>query len=123
MSYKLGPEDAEFMAKQFAPKIQFVHLRNTRWLDDETFYESGHLDGNVDMYAVMKELLKEQKRRRLSGRSDAEMPLRPDHGVKILSDFHLNTHPGYPLVGRLKGLAELTGLEMAIERELTENSQ
>lgn len=108
------------MTIQFASRIQFMHLRNIRWLDDDTFYESGHLDGCVDLYAVMKELLKEQRRRILAGRSDHRMPLRPDHGVKILNDFQLNTHPGYPLIGRLKGLAELSGLELAIERELGE---
>jgi mannonate dehydratase len=106
------------MARELSPRIQFLHLRNTRWLDEDTFYESGHLDGNVDMYSLMKILLKEQKRRLEAGQKDAGMPLRPDHGVKILSDFQLNTNPGYPLVGRLKGLAELSGLEMAIEREL-----
>ncbi len=110
--------DLTEMARQFAPRIQFIHLRNTRWLDDDTFYESGHLEGSVDMYAVMKELLQEQKRRVSSGRKDDRMPVRPDHGVKILNDFELNTNPGYPLIGRLKGLAEITGLEMAIEREL-----
>jgi len=108
------------MARRFAPIIQFIHLRNTRWLDEDTFCESGHLDGNVDMVAVMKELLMEQKRRRLCGTNDAGMPMRPDHGVRILTDFQLDTHPGYPLIGRLKGLAELSGMEMAIERELNE---
>jgi mannonate dehydratase len=106
------------MARELASRIHFLHLRNTRWLDEDTFYESGHLDGNVDMYALMKILLTEQKRRINEGRQDSGMPLRPDHGVKILSDFKLNTNPGYPLVGRLKGLAELSGLEVAIEREL-----
>jgi mannonate dehydratase len=106
------------MARELAPRIQFLHLRNTRWLDDDTFYESGHIDGDVDMYALMKVLLQEQQRRSKEGRADHRMPLRPDHGVKILSDFRLNAHPGYPLVGRLKGLAELTGLETAIERQL-----
>jgi mannonate dehydratase len=112
--------DLLLMARELAPRIQFLHLRNTRWLDEDTFYESGHLDGNVDMYALMKVLLTEHKRRKTEGRNDFRMPLRPDHGVKILSDFKLNTNPGYPLVGRLKGLAELTGLEMALERELND---
>jgi mannonate dehydratase len=110
--------DLPQMARELASRIHFLHLRNTRWLDEDTFYESGHLDGNVDMYALMKVLLTEQKRRKAEGRKDFGIPLRPDHGVKILTDFKLNTHPGYPLVGRLKGLAELSGLEMAIEREL-----
>ncbi|HPT31679.1 MAG TPA: mannonate dehydratase [Prolixibacteraceae bacterium] len=106
------------MAAALAPRIQFLHLRNTRWIDEDTFYESGHLDGNVDMVALMKILLGEQQRRIRENRNDSRMPLRPDHGVKILGDFTLNTNPGYPLIGRLKGLAELSGLELAIEREL-----
>ena len=106
------------MAGEFASRIHFLHLRNTRWLDDDTFYESGHIDGDVDMYALMKVLLKEQHRRIEAGRPDWRMPFRPDHGIRILTDFHLQTNPGYPLIGRLKGLAELTGLETAIEREL-----
>jgi len=104
------------MATELASRIQFLHLRNTRWIDEDTFYESGHLDGSVDMYGLMKVLLTEQHRRIREGRKDWRMPLRPDHGIKILSDFHLATHPGYPLVGRLKGLSELRGLEMGIER-------
>ncbi len=106
------------MAAEFASRIQFLHLRNTQWIDEDTFYESGHLDGSVDMYSLMKVLLIEQRRRIREGRKDWRMPLRPDHGIKILSDFHLPTHPGYPLVGRLKGLAELRGLEMGIERSM-----
>lgn len=106
------------MAAEFASRIQFLHLRNTQWLNDDTFYESGHLDGSVDMYELMKVLLTEQHRRIAGGRTDWRMPLRPDHGIKMLSDFQLSTNPGYPLVGRLKGLAELRGLEMGIERNL-----
>jgi mannonate dehydratase len=66
----------------------------------------------------MKVLLEEQHRRIAANRNDWRMPLRPDHGIKMLSDFQLSTHPGYPLVGRLKGLSELRGLEMGIERNL-----
>lgn len=110
--------DLPAMAAEFAPRIQFLHLRNTQWLDDDTFYESGHLDGSVDMYALMKALLEEQRRRIREGRADWRMPLRPDHGIRILSDFHLKTNPGYPLIGRLKGFAELRGLEAGIERSL-----
>jgi mannonate dehydratase len=110
--------DLPAMARALAPHIRFLHLRNTRWLDEDTFYESGHLDGDVDMYALMKVLLEEQQCRISAGDPGFRMPLRPDHGVKILSDFQLSTHPGYPLIGRMKGLAELSGLEHAIEREL-----
>jgi len=109
--------DLPDMAHQLASRIQFLHLRNTRWLDEDTFYESGHLDGEIDMYALMKVFLEEQHRRISTGRKDYRMPLSSDHGIKMLGDFQLNTHPGYPLTGRLKGLAELTGLENAIEKE------
>ncbi len=111
--------DLPAMARALAPRIRFLHLRNTRWLDEDTFYESGHLDGDTDMVALMKVLLGEQHRRIRAGEPGSRMPLRPDHGVRILTDFQLATNPGYPLVGRLKGLAELSGLEYAIERELT----
>ena len=110
--------DLVAMAREFAPRIQFLHLRNTQWVDDDTFYESGHLDGSVDMPELMRTLLVEQHRRIKEGRHDARMPLRPDHGIRILGDFHLNTNPGYPLIGRLKGLAELRGLEAGIEYSL-----
>ncbi len=70
------------------------------------------------MYPLMKLLLEEQFRRREEGRTDTRMPFRPDHGVKLLDDFNRTANPGYPLIGRLKGLAELTGLEMGIERSL-----
>lgn len=112
--------DLVAMAREFAPRIQFLHLRNTQWVDDDTFYESGHLDGSVDMPELMRTLLVEQHRRIKEGQPDAGMPLRPDHGIRILGDFHLNTNPGYPLIGRLKGLAELRGLEAGIEYNLKE---
>ncbi len=110
--------DLPAMARELAPRIHFVHLRNTRRLGDRSFYESGHLSGSVDMYAVVRELLKEQRRRRAEGRLDVAMPFRPDHGLRILDDFHRTANPGYPLVGRLKGFAEICGLEMGIERSL-----
>lgn len=113
--------DLVAMAAEFAPRIQFLHLRNTQWLDEDTFYESGHLDGSVDMYALMKVLLKEQHLRMAEKRPGWRMPMRPDHGIRILSDFQLSTNPGYPLIGRLKGLAELRGLETGIERELQQS--
>jgi mannonate dehydratase len=67
------------------------------------------------MYPLMKGLLKEQYRRIAEGRKDTRIPIRPDHGIKLLDDFNKNANPGYPLIGRMKGLAELTGLEMGIE--------
>lgn len=108
------------MAEEFASRIHFVHLRNTNALPDLSFCESGHLTGCVDMFSVVRVLLTEQIRRKNSGRRDVRMPFRPDHGLRMLDDFHRTANPGYPLVGRLKGLAEIDGLQTAIERFLTE---
>jgi mannonate dehydratase len=104
------------MIEKIGHRINFVHLRNTQLLEDGSFYESGHLTGNLDMVAITTALLKEQKRRKKEGRKDARMPFRPDHGLKILSDYDQKYNPGYPLIGRLKGLAEIDGLMTAIER-------
>lgn len=103
------------MARKFASRIHFSHLRNTQLLPDGSFYESGHLKGSQNMAALVTELLKEQKRRKETGRSDYRMPFRPDHGIKILSDFDNKYNPGYPLIGRLMGLAEIEGLMAGIE--------
>lgn len=99
-------------------RIHFVHLRNTYLPEDGSFYESGHLSGSQNMEQIMLALIREQQRRIQSGRSDYKMPLRSDHGIKILDDFRHNYNPGYPLVGRLKGLAELDGLMRGIEHML-----
>ncbi len=105
------------IAREFAPKIHFAHLRNvTR--DTETvpasFHEDEHLAGQTDMVAVIAALLDEEARRRAEGRRDAEIPMRPDHGQAILSDLAVDGQPGYPAVGRLKGLAELRGVMAAL---------
>lgn len=114
--------DLILMVKEFASRIHFVHLRNTAFLPDRGFYESGHLSGNVDMFAIVKILLGEQIRRRKMGRTDTRLPFRPDHGLRILDDYHRSANPGYPLAGRLKGLAEIDGLQTGIERCLLECS-
>ncbi len=104
--------------ENFADRIHFAHLRNLRFLNDYSFYESGHLDGDIDMYPIVKLLLKEQSRRKNEGREDIRIPFRPDHGKKMLDDFRRKSNPGYPLIGRMKGLSEIRGLETAIERIL-----
>ena len=106
------------MVETLAPRIHFAHLRNNRFLGNRVFHEYGHLEGDVDMYPIVKALLQEQLRRKATGRKDFRLPFRPDHGVKMLDDFHRESHPGYPLIGRLKGLSELAGMQAAIEREL-----
>ncbi len=103
------------IAEKFGDRIHFSHLRNTQMLGDGSFFESGHLKGSQDMVAIVTALLKEQKRRIEFGRKDFRMPFRPDHGIKILHDFQHTYNPGYPLIGRLKGLAEIDGLMTGIQ--------
>jgi mannonate dehydratase len=100
--------------------IHFLHLRNVQREADGSFFEAEHLAGSTDMYAVMKSIVNEQLKRQETGRGDVAIPMRPDHGHKILDDFSYNTYPGYSVIGRLKGLAELRGLELGIKRSLAE---
>ena len=98
--------------------FHFLHLRNVQREAGGSFHEANHLGGSTDMYAVMKNIILEQKRRADTSRDDIAIPMRPDHGHKLLDDFRYNTFPGYSAIGRLKGLAELRGLEMGIKRSL-----
>ncbi len=107
--------DLPQIIEKTADRIHFVHLRNTLLLEDGSFYESGHLVGSQNMVKLVTALLKEQKRRIEQGRQDIKMPVRPDHGIKMLEDYKNEYNPGYPLIGRLKGLAELDGLMKGIE--------
>jgi mannonate dehydratase len=105
------------MAESLAPRVNFIHLRNVSRNADGDFIEDNHLDGDVDMYGVMKALLLEQKRRVEAGRKDSRLPMRPDHGHLMLPDRHRQgIYPGYSLFGRMRGLAELRGLELGIRR-------
>lgn len=100
----------------FAPRIYFAHLRSTqREANPKSFHEAAHLEGDVDMYAVIKAILEEENRRKVAGHEDP-IPMRPDHGHQMLDDLHKKTNPGYSAIGRLKGLAEIRGVELAIKR-------
>ncbi len=106
--------DVPAIAAQVADRIHFAHLRNVRKEDDGSFEEAAHLEGDTDMVALVRVLMEEQARRRAVGRADHAIPFRPDHGHNMLSDLARDLIPGYPLIGRLRGLAELRGIIKAI---------
>ncbi|MDE1188307.1 MAG: mannonate dehydratase [Pantoea sp.] len=112
----LAENDLPGMVKRFASRIYFAHLRSTKREENpNSFHEAAHLAGDVDMFAVIKAIAEEEHRRKAAGQEDL-IPMRPDHGHQMLDDLHKKTNPGYSAIGRLKGLAEIRGVELAIHR-------
>jgi len=112
--------DLPGMMRRLGDRVHFLHLRNVKRDTSDikgSFIESEHLGGDVDMVALVAEILREEARRKKAGRKDHQIPMRPDHGQNILDDIGRHAQPGYPIIGRMRGLAELRGVMHAFEHQ------
>jgi mannonate dehydratase len=112
--------DLPGMMRRLGDKVHFLHLRNVKRDGSSivgSFYEAEHLGGDTDMVALVAAVVQEERRRKAAGRADHQIPMRPDHGQDILDDLGRRSQPGYPTIGRLKGLAELRGVMRALEHQ------
>lgn len=110
--------DLPGMMERLGDKVHFLHLRNVKRDSDDivgSFYEAEHLEGDTDMVALIAAIIREERKRKAAGRKDHTIPMRPDHGQDIMDDLGRRTQPGYPIIGRMKGLAELRGVITALE--------
>ena len=119
-TYSSRPDnDLPAMARQFGPRIHFSHLRGVSRDPDEqrSFYEASHLDSDIDMVAVISELLNEEARRNKAGQQESDIFIRPDHGFQMMDDIGKKVNPGYSTIGRMKGLAEVRGVIRALSAQ------
>lgn len=108
------------MVESLGHRINFIHFRSVKLEDGRSFHEANHMEGDGNLVEVMKALIKEQYRRKEEGRTDLNIPMRPDHGHQMLDDLKKETFPGYSCIGRMRGLAELRGVEMGIRAKIEE---
>lgn len=120
-SYGARPDnDLPKMVESLGHRINFIHLRSVKRESGRSFHEANHLEGDGNLVQVMKALVQEQYRRKEEGRTDLNIPMRPDHGHQMLDDLKKETFPGYSCIGRMRGLAELRGVEAGIRAGMEE---